>query len=148
MDTKSFVKILRKVIREEVRSALKDALNKSKVTDTQVIKSGLNVHELIDQPKLKKKRFAKNSMLNDILNETAATDDFTSTYNEPINMSTDYPTMGPMRTLDMVQPPMEGINGEQIDTSKPEMKAISKAINRDYSQLIKAINNKNGRMYK
>ena len=136
MDTRSFVKILRKVVREEVRSALKETLNESKVTDEQAINTGLNLHELIDRPQSKKKKFTKNLMLNDILNETATSGDFASIHDGPINMPTDYPTMGPTRTSDMVQTPMAGINGERIDTSKPEIQAINKAINRDYSDLM------------
>jgi len=143
MNTKSFVKILRKVVREEVRTALKETLNESTVTEEQVINSGLNLHELVDQPKPAQKRFSKNSMLNDILNDTAATGDFASMTEGPVN----YPTMGQTRTSNMVQP-TEGINGEPINVNKPEMKAINKAINRDYSGLIKAMDKKNGKMYK
>ena len=138
MDTKSFVKILRKVVREEVRTALKDMINESSVTDNQVINKGVNLHDLVDNQSTVKKKFAKNSMLNDILNETAETADF--------GAMNDYPTMGEMMTSNTVQEPLEGIDGESIDTSKPEIQAINKAINRDYSGLMKAINKKNGRM--
>ena len=148
MNTKSFVKILRKVVREEVRLALKETLNESKVTDEQAINTGLNLHELVDRPAPSKKKFAKNSMLNDILNETAATGDFATMHDGPINMPTEYPSMGPTRTSDMVQQPMTGIKGERVDTSKPEMQAINKALNRDYSSMIKAIDKKNGKMYR
>jgi len=138
MDTKSFVKILRKVVREEVRTALKDMINESSVTDNQVINKGVNLHDLVDNQSTVKKKFAKNSMLNDILNETADTADFGS--------MNEYPSMGDMMSSNMVQEPLEGIDGESIDTSKPEIQAINKAINRDYSGLMKAMDKKNGRM--
>mgnify|MGYP003120126026 CR=1 FL=1 len=111
MDTKSFVKILRKVIREEVGRAVKQALTEQTINHGQVIEHGMNLAEIAENPMprrpIAKKKFSKNSMLNDILNETAATGDF---------------------------------------ASKPEMAAVQKALTRDYSGLIKAINKKNGKM--
>jgi len=143
MNTKSFVKILRKVVREEVRTAMKDMLNETPVTDKQVIDKGINLHDLVEtqenmRPARAKQTFTKNSMLNDILNETAATGDFAS--------MNDYPTMGEMMNSNTVQAPLQGINGEAVDTSKPELKAVQNALNKDYSGLMKAINKKNGKM--
>ncbi len=151
MDTKSFVKILRKVIREEVGKAVTEALNENKISDNQVINHGMNLAEIAENPMprrpyAKKKAFSKNSMLNDILNETAATGDFSSMMSaEPRAMMDDYPQMGPTRTSQMVQP-TTGINGERVDPNKPEMQAVSKALTRDYSGLIKAMDKKNGKM--
>tara|TARA_A100001201_G_scaffold8659_1_gene13109 strand:+ start:5328 stop:5795 length:468 start_codon:yes stop_codon:yes gene_type:complete len=152
MDTKSFVKILRKVIREEVGRAVKQALTEQTINHGQVIEHGMNLAEIAENPMprrpIAKKKFSKNSMLNDILNETAATGDFASMMDMPKVSQMDYPQMGPTRTSTMVQPnqPMTGINGERVDTSKPEMAAVQKALTRDYSGLIKAINKKNGKM--
>jgi len=142
MDTKSFVRILRKVIREEVGKAVKQALNETMVTDKQVINNGLNLHELIDKPKPVKRQFVKNSMLNDILNDTAMDADFGAMH-EGSQYAPDFSDMGSMRTSNPVQP-MTGINGEHIDTSKPEIQAVGKALTRDYSGLMKAINKKKG----
>ena len=147
MNTKSFVKILRKVVREEVRTAMKDMLNETPVTDKQVIDKGISLHDLVEtqehkRPARTKQTFTKNSMLNDILNETAATGDFASMHSGPSN----YPTMGEMMRSNSVQSPLEGINGEAVDTSKPELQAVQKALTKDYSGLIKAINKKNGKM--
>jgi len=137
MDTKSFVKILRKVIREEVSKAVTKALNENVISDKQVMDHGINLSEIAENPMptrpyAKKKKFAKNSMINDLLNETAATGDFASMMEGPaVGMMDDYPQMGPTRKSQMV-----GINGE----------AVNNAINKDYSHLIKAINKKNGKM--
>ena len=138
MDTKSFVKILRKVIREEVGNAIKQALNETPVTDKQVINNGMNLHELVDTPKPVKKRFVKNSMLNDILNETAIESDFRGMHEEP-----NFSDMGSMRPSNVMES-MTGINGEAVDTSKPEIKAVGKALTRDYSSLMKAMDKKRG----
>jgi len=135
MDTKSFVKILRKVIREEVGNAIKQALNETPVTDKQVINNGMNLHELVDAPKPAKRRFVKNSMLNDILNDTAMESDFRGMHDDQ-----DASLMRPSNVMES----MTGINGEVVDTSKPEIKAVGKALTSDYSSLMKAMDKKRG----
>ena len=153
MDTRSFVKILRKVIREEVGKAVKQALNETKIPDNQVISHGINLKEIADnpssyetRPRTKKKTYSKNNMLNDILNETAFDGDFASMTEGPrVGLDDEWPNMGPTRTSQMIQP-TTGVNGEVADLSNPDVKAVHDAVNRDYSGLIKAIGKKNGRM--
>ena len=74
MESKSFVKLLRKIIREEVSKAIKQTLTETNIN--QVTKSSLNLSETFDDPMpnrpVAKRKFTKNSMLNDLLNETAA----------------------------------------------------------------------------
>ena len=137
MDTKSFVRILRKVIREEVGKAVRQALTESVVTDNAV-----NVHELVDTPKPAKRQFVKNSMLNDILNDTAFESDFSGMH-EGAQYEPDLSNMGSIRPSTAVQS-LTGINGEHVDTTKPEIQAVGKALTRDYSGLMKAINKKKG----
>jgi len=134
MDTRSFVKILRKVIREEVGAAIKQALNETPVTDKEVINNGVNLHDLVDSPKPAKRRFVKNSMLNDILNDTVVDSDFRGMHE---SYKPNFSGMGAPQ-------PMTGINGESVDTSKPEMQAVSAAMTKDYSSLMKAIDKKKG----
>ena len=45
MNTKSFVKILRKVVREEVQRAVKEAITEQKVPHKKVINHGLSYQE-------------------------------------------------------------------------------------------------------
>ena len=53
MESKSFVKLLRKIVREEVQSVvrkeLKTALNEQKVNHNKVINHGLDLHKIADQ---------------------------------------------------------------------------------------------------
>ena len=148
MDTKSFVKILRKVVREEVQHAVKQALNEQKVSDKKVINHGMQLQNIAEgntnpySPRAKKKQFTKNSMLNDILNETAATGDFKSMMEGPAVTQEDWPTMGDTRTSQMVQPVTQGINGEQVDTSNPTVQTAMANITKDYSSLMKAMDKK------
>ncbi len=154
MDTKSFVKILRKVIREEVSKAVKQALNENTVSDRKVINHGMNLAEIAENPMpsrpyAKKKKFAKNSMINDLLNETAQTGDFASMMQgPPASMMNDYAQMGPTRTSKMVRPnqQMTGINGETVKPATKELQAVQNALMKDYSGVIKAIDKKNGKM--
>ena len=90
MESKSFVKILRKVIREEVRSAVKEILAEQQVNHNKVIDHGMNLHELANKrPIRKKKMYSKNSMLNDILNETSGIPS-----DGPLVSNEEYPTLG------------------------------------------------------
>jgi len=146
MEAKSFVKLLRKVIREEVQQVLRKEmralLNEQKTNHKQVIDHGMKLSEISSNPK-SKKTFTKNSMLNDILNETAGTADFSTMRDGPMVMQQeDYPQMGPTKTSQMVQQPLTGINGEAANTSKPEMQAVNKAVTRDYRALMAAVDKK------
>ena len=146
MNTKSFVKILRKVVREEVQRAVKEVLTEQTVSDKKVIDHGMSLQRIAESPnnpyspRAKKKQFTKNSMLNDILNETAATGDFRSMMDGPAVTQEDWPSMGDTRTSQMVQP--QGINGEQVDTSKPDVQTAMTNITKDYSGLMKALDQK------
>ena len=66
MKVSEFTKIMRKIIREEVRAAIKAELNeasKSKEPSSyDIINHGLNLHENVE--KFDKKNYSKNSMLN------------------------------------------------------------------------------------
>ena len=75
MKTQGFVKLLRKVIREEVRNVIKEELSPI-IKENIITNSGNSLQEVMQDPmprkKFSKKQFTKNTMLNDILNETAA----------------------------------------------------------------------------
>ena len=140
MSSKSFVKLLRKIIREEVQGAVREVLTEQKTNHKQVIEHGMRLHNNVEpRPK---KQFTKNSMLNDILNETAntpvsqemsdwSTMNFKSEMAEAFGMSTG-PTIAPTT----------GINGEPINTQKEGVAATVNAMTKDYSALMKAIDKK------
>ena len=140
MESKSFVKVLRKVIREEVRSAVKELLAEQQVNHNAVINHGMNLHELADKrPVRKKKRFTKNDMLNDILNETSGIPS-----DGPI-VSQDYPSIGNFKS-DMAesfgmsrQPQMlatNDINGKPINMSNEKVATAVNAMTKDYSAVM------------
>ena len=152
MESKSFVKLLRKIVREEVQSVvrkeLKTALNEQKVNHNKVINHGLDLHKIAEQDvrgpiaRTQKRKYAKDSMLNDILNETSA------------HQSNDWPEMN-FRSemassfgMDRAMPSSlatTGINGEPVNMNNEQVAQTVQNMTKDYSALMKAIEKKKGR---
>jgi len=142
MSSKSFVKLLRKIIREEVQGAVREVLTEQKTNHKQVINHGIQMHEAAEMRP--KKQFTKNALLNDLLNETAgtpataemadwSTSNFKSEMAEAFGVA---PTAGTN-----VAPPT-GINGEAVNMQKEGVAATVNAMTKDYSALMKAIDKK------
>tara|TARA_Y100000310_G_C20494258_1_gene720755 strand:- start:251 stop:733 length:483 start_codon:yes stop_codon:yes gene_type:complete len=156
MNTTSFVKILRKVIREEVQSAVKEALGEKKISPNKVINHGISLQKMVERNSRPKKKFSKNEILNDILNETANTSDFGTMYEGPNVMQEEYPTMEEqvytsdkassfkslMNTKTSINAtPTTDVNGNPVDTAAIP-KGVTDAFTRDYSSLMKTIDKK------
>lgn len=150
MESKKFVKLLRKIIREEVSRAVKQTLTESNINQ---VTTNMNLSEITDDPMpnrpvAKKKKFTKNQMLNDILNETAATpasQELTdwSTMNYRSEMAESFgnrQSSGPRMPLAST-----GINGEPVNMSNEGVATAVNAMTKDYSALMKAIDKKKGR---
>ena len=148
MGSKSFVKLLRKIIREEVQGAIHQVLTEQKTNHNQVIEHGMNLSHVTENPMpnrpVAKKQFTKNSMLNDLLNETAATpvasemSDW-STMNFKSEMADAFGVPNPGSTK---VAPSTGINGEVVNMNKEGVAATVNAMTKDYSALMKAIDKK------
>ena len=154
MDTKSFVKILRKVVREEVQKAVKQILSEQKTSHKQVIDHGVRLSRIAENPTnpysptAKKKTFSKNSMLNDILNETAATADFGNMQEGPMvsmdaeMQSSNFASMMNSQRGVNVTPTVDA-EGRPVNVNNlPEH--VTSALTKDYSALMKAIDKKKG----
>jgi hypothetical protein len=160
MDIKIFIKVMRKLINEEVRKAvrseLKQVLQEQKVPYQKTINNGVALHRKVDAPK---KSYTKNSMLNDILNETANTmqpGDLSQgkklvEYAEPPTMagraltSNDVPSFAEIMgtTSEPNAMPSEDLEGNPVHQEQlPE--ELTTAFTRDYSGLMKAIDKKKG----
>jgi len=140
MSSKSFVKLLRKIIREEVQGAVREILTEQKTNHKQVMSHGMQMNEIANSRP--KKQYTKNSMLNDLLNETAGTP-------APPEMS-DWSTMNfrsemaeafGMESSTSIAP-TTGINGEAVNMNKEGVAATVNAMTKDYSALMKAIDKK------
>ena len=148
MKTDGFVKLLRKVIREEVSNAIKAEL-KPILNEVRSTRHDINLQEIASTPNRsttsrKKRQYTKNSMLNDLLNETAATPtidsaedwntpEFNANLSDAIGMRPD-PTSLPLAT--------SGIKGEAVDMSNEQVASAVNAMTKDYSALMKAIDKK------
>jgi hypothetical protein len=144
MKTQGFVKLLRKVIREEVRNVIVKEL-KPILNEVNIKKHDINLQEVLDTPKkpkqpVMKKQYTKNAALNDILNETASTPpeewnsmNFRSDMAEAFGMQS---SNTPLAT--------KGINGERIDMNNEAVATTVNAMTKDYSALMKAIDKKKG----
>jgi len=149
MKTKTFVKLLRMIIREEVGKAIKTALNESSINQV----TDINLKEIAEDPMpnrpIAKKQYVKDSMLNDILNETAAmpagqemTDWSSMNFKSEMAQS-----FGNQRQQNNIAPvATQGINGEPINMQNEKVASVMNAMTKDYSGLIKAIDKKNGKM--
>ena len=149
MKTKTFVKLLRMIIREEVGKAIKTALNESSINQV----TDINLKEIVEDPMpnrpIAKKQYVKDSMLNDILNETAAmpagqemTDWSSMNFKSEMAQS-----FGNQRQQNNIAPvATQGINGEPVNMQNEKVASVMNAMTKDYSGLIKAIDKKNGKM--
>jgi hypothetical protein len=146
MSSKSFVKLLRKVIREEVRAAVKEILTEQPVNHKQVIDHGIRLSELSEAPK-PKKTFSKNSMLNDLLNETSGLAP------EGPMVGQDYPSLGNFKSemadsFGMSRQPQAlattTTDGKPVNMNNENVAKTVENMTKDYSQLMKAIDKKRG----
>ena len=150
MKAKTFENLIRKVVREEIDYALRREIKSLKEDLRDELKPTITEHKerMVEVPEatksslrekimgsaplkqgktFKKQNFVSNSTLNDLLNETAAGDTNTQTAQAPVSLSQPFATGAPM--------PMD-------TTGMPD--PVAKAVTRDYSDLMKAINKKKG----
>jgi hypothetical protein len=132
--------IIRQIVREEVAMAIGEVVNELK----QPSQSTKKVSQPKPQKKIvEKKTYSKNSVLNDILNETAQDDEWKTmgggTYDSSkINqvMASSY---GNMMTSDGKPDIASSTTGHSGARPNAE---IEKALNKDYSAVMKAIDKK------
>ncbi len=150
METKSFLKLLRKVIREEVqavvRKEMRMALNEQKVDHKRVIKHGIDLHNVVESPRKKtgKKKFVKDGILNDILNETALESDFSTMNDSPaIYQTNDVESFASSRSSNT---PLvtNDVNGAPVNMANEKVAKAVDLMTKDYSALMKAIDKKKG----
>lgn len=162
MDSKSFIKVMRKLISEEVSKAVKSEMRillKERKTDhRKTMNQGMQLANESNAPRnvpnvKARKSFAKDSMLNSILNETATGMVSGELYEGTPAVSQDTISFGSesaqgfgmMRPgANSVQAPITDINGVPADVSNENVAAVANAMTKDYSKLMKAIDKKKG----
>ena len=148
MKSELFVKLLRKVIREEVQSVvrkeLRSVLTEQKTNHSKAITHGLDLSNMVSNtPTKPARKYVKDTMLNDILNETSG-------FNGGGNTQQEYPSMASFKSEmaeSFGQPntaPLTDIQGKPVDTNNKNVATVVNAMTKDYSSLMKAIDKKKG----
>jgi len=152
MKAKTFENLIRKIVREEIDYALRREIktlkedlrdelqptiteHKERMVEVpndpmpETVKNSLKEKIMGSNPISKKqivnKNYTSNNSLNDLLNETAQGDTNLESGNSPVSMAQPFSTAAPL--------PMD-------TTGMPE--SVANAVTRDYSDLMKAINEK------
>ena len=163
MNSKDFIQALRKVIREEVQTAVRTEMSKFNViteTKAPVNKYPVYNKSTVTQKVQSKKQFVKDPMLNSLLNETNGfKSDGPVAYMEEQVSYNDYsewptmknninPMMGGMTAQKSIVPTTdtEGrpVNVNQLAQTEAGA-AVVNALTKDYSALMKAIDKKKGK---
>lgn len=157
MNTKEFVQVLRKIIKEEVKSAVTEAIRD--MSTDNLIESVVSKPKPEYNYKPKKqsvqKQFTKDPLLNSLLNETAA-----SGYSIPAetnyNDYSEWPTMD-MNNLNVgsnyssIMGSPKFVDNRKIDATPAGInpnavpEEVKSALTRDYRSLMKAIDKKKGK---
>jgi len=158
MDTKSFTSLLRKIIREEVRSAVREEmttlLNERKTNHKHAMQHGSHLHKIVEKPRhantfaatpmqpTRQTQFVKDPTLNDLLNETAMS---TS------DIEQEWPTMNFQSEIagadgngSVAVMPSTDFDHMPVNMNNPHVASTVNAMTRDYSSLMKAIDKKKG----
>ena len=147
--------IVRKVVREElkpiiaeVKNASKPIIKETKSKPKRIVETDpldIDMRTILSMEENKKtpqaKTFTKNSMLNEMLNETMQDGEWR---NMDAQFGSNQAQAWSGRETTTVAPTQD-IDGRPVDTSNPEVANVVGAITKDYSQLMKAIDKKKGR---
>lgn len=145
MKSSEFLQSLRKIIREEVQTAVSTALQKHGVIQEQHSTTKYTETYKTKSQKLKErptKQYVKDPVLNQLLNETTAMNSIDyNDYSEWPTMSRNSMQMSMMSTPKVVS----DINGNTIPIdSLPD--DVANALTKDYSALMKAIDAKKSKI--
>ena len=157
MDTKKLIKAIQLIIKEEVKKEVakrekvirESILKEVKQSQPKVVeKDPLDVDHIFETSQQTKQSFTGNSMLNDMLNETAQGGEWRS-INGPGGVFNASQAQGWGGFNQQTPSVLQTAEGGQVSTQQLQQteagKAVVNAVTRDYSQLMKAIDKKKGR---
>jgi len=151
MEQKKFIQNLRRVVREELRSVIKQELTEilqeglqPTISDLQPTKKPIQEQRSVVKNKVKFKKNKYSDILNETtsLREQASIGDYASMMNEDIVMSSkDAIGFGMQRNGTMPTTMQDPETGKTLQVDS----VVANAITKDYSALMKAIDNKKGK---
>ena len=144
--------IVRKVVREELKPILSEVKKSQKPIIKEIKSEKVEVEPLdIDMRKIlaieenkskpKPKKFMKNPLLNEMLNETHESGEW-RTMDGTFESNQ---AQGFMHGGSQTIAPTQDIDGRPVDTNNEQVAAVAGAMTKDYSALMKAIDKKKGR---
>lgn len=157
MDTKKLIKAIQLIIKEEVKKEVakkekalrKSILKELKESQPQVVeRDPLDVEHIFETKQQTKQTFTGNSMLNDMLNETAHGGEWKSINGGPqvFNSSQAQGWGGFNQQTPSV---LQTTEGGQVSTQQLQQtdagQAVLNALTKDYSGLMKHMNDKKGK---
>jgi len=144
MEQKKFIQVLRKIVKEEVRSVIKEEL-------TEILQEGLQrtVNEIKKPVPEKKHNKFKENKFSDVLNQTDVLHEpsnYANIMNENIFMdSRNAKNFGVQSTMTAAPIAPQVMQDPETGKSMKVDNVIAKAMTRDYSALMKAIDKKKSR---
>lgn len=151
MNSKDFIQTLRKIIREEVQTAVRTEINSILNESARPTENRKTAPKKAAPVNVAKKQYVKNSWLNNILNETTAhMTSPASMLEESIdhNDYSEWPTMNMNSRPSVVSKksvvPTTDVNGNPVNVNNLPDDVVS-ALTKDYSALMKAIDKKKGK---
>lgn len=139
MDSKNFFSKIREIIREEIDYALNKKMNENKKSEKDILIQGLKMIKESEKPKKvqKKQDYSSMNNINDILNETRRTIQESIEMNDELHFTSDMAQGFGLQRDSAVIP--NGYTQEHIPDD------VMKALTRDYSALVKKMDEKKGR---
>lgn len=135
MKAKEFISVLRTLIREEVRAAVRQELNEVLAEGKRPVNTTLKSTQVAKKPTQQTKKYTGNPMLDQVLNETRLTSDF----RQPANVGYDdfgSFTTNNIPTQAMPTSMMDMDISDDYESPLPEM-SPSLPFMKDYTQLMK-----------
>jgi hypothetical protein len=139
MDSKNFFTKIREIIREEIDYALNKKMNENKKSEKDILLQGLKMIKEAEKPKKvqKKQDYSDMNSINDILNETRRTLQESMEMDDEFHFTSDMAQGFGLQNNTGVIP--NGYAKEHVPDD------VMKALTRDYSALIKKMDEKKGR---
>ena len=148
MKKSDLVKIIKEAVREEVRAVLKEEFGKKTSTKEEFSSMMTHAQKLFKKPKTTNQRFTKDPVLNEVLNTTAnewpSMGGKTLGANDARGGKSGLAAAMGMGSMDQTFGGKPSVQ-EMIPDDKKHVEVpeeVGKALTRDYSDLMKAINKK------
>lgn len=140
MDSKVFFSKIREIIREEIDYALNKQMNENKKSEKDILLQGLKMIKESEKPKKvqKKQEYSNMNSIQDILNQTRMS------LQESMEMDDEFHFTSDMAKSFGLQNDSSAIPNGYAKEDVPE--DVMKALTRDYSALVKKMDEKKGRL--